>query len=112
MQAPPFEATLLRIFLREDDVFRDQLLCEQLVRKARAMGLAGASVTRGILGFGPAIQEADFKLAEDRPVVLEIVESEDKIKRFLSEVDAMIESGLITLQPVTVVRYGRAKAGA
>jgi hypothetical protein len=107
MQAP-FEATLMRIFLREDDVFRDQLLCEQLVHKARAMGLAGVSVTRGILGYGPTIQEPDFKLADDRPVVLEIVESDDKIKQFLSAIDAMIESGLITLQPVTVVRYGRA----
>ena len=107
MQAP-YEATLLRIFLREDDVFRDKLLCEQLVLKARAMGLAGASVTRGILGYGPTIQEPDFGLAIDRPVVLEIVESDDKIQRFLSTIDAMIESGLVTLQPVTVVRYGRA----
>jgi PII-like signaling protein len=107
MQAP-FEATLLRIFLREDDVFRDKLLCEQLVHKARAMGLAGASVTRGILGYGPKIQEPDFGLAHDRPVVLEVVESDDKIQSFLSAVEAMIESGLITLQRVTVVRYGRA----
>lgn len=106
MQAP-FEATLLRIFLREDDAFQDKILYEQLVHKARAMGLAGASVTRGILGYGPTIQEPDFKLADDRPVVLEIIDSGDKIKRFLSATDAMIESGLITLQPVTVVRYGR-----
>jgi len=107
MQAP-YEATLLRIFLREDDVFRDKLLCEQLVLKARAMGLAGASVTRGIFGYGPTIQVPDFGLAVDRPVVLEIVESDKNIQRFLSAIDAMIESGLVTLQPVTVVRYGGA----
>ena len=107
MQAP-YEATLLRIFLREDDVFRDKLLCEQLVLKARAMGLAGASVTREIFGYGPTIQVPDFGLAVDRPVVLEIVESDNNIQRFLSAIDAMIESGLVTLQPVTVVRYGGA----
>jgi PII-like signaling protein len=106
MQAP-LEATLLRIFLREYDVFGDRLLCEELVHKARAMGLAGASVTRGILGYGPTIQEPDFKLSDDRPVVLEIVDSDDKIKGFLSAIDAMVDSGLITLQRVTVVRYGR-----
>ena|SRR5580692_6998395 len=110
MQAP-LEATLLRIFLREYDVISDRLLCEELVHKARAMGLAGASVTRGILGYGPTIQELDFKLSDDRPVVLEIVDSDDKIKRFLSAIETMVDSGLITLQPVTVVRYGRCMSG-
>ena len=108
MQAPG-EATLLRIFVGDDDTYDDKPLCDEIVLKARAMGLAGATATYGTLAFGPASRELQIvlRLSEDRPVVIEIVDTEDKINAFLPVVDQMIESGLMTLQRVSVVRYGR-----
>jgi PII-like signaling protein len=101
---------LLRIILRDYDVFHEKILCEQLVRKARAMGLLAGIATRGFLGYGPTDREMDFKLADDVPVVLEIIDTDDNIRRFLPEADAMLEIGVITLQRVTVVRSGRDKS--
>jgi len=108
----PCDATLLRIFVGEDDVFDDKPLYDQIVLKARDMGIAGATVTRGLLAYGPASQEFQirFRLSEDRPVVIEIVDAEEKISAFLPVADAMIESGLIFTQRVSIVRYGRAKS--
>jgi uncharacterized protein len=103
------EATLLRIFVGYDDAFGDKPLHEQIVLKARALEMAGATVTRGILAYGPASKELRIllRLSEDAPIVIEIVDSEEKIRTFLTAVDHMIESGLVTLQKVSVVRYGR-----
>lgn len=103
------EATLLRIFIGNDDVFVDKPLYDELVLKARAMGMAGATVTRGILAYGPASAELGIvlRLSQDLPVVVEIVDSADKVASFLDAVDGMIESALVTTQPVWVMRYGR-----
>ena len=108
----PCDATLLRIFIGEDDTFDDKPLYDQIVLKARAMGIAGATVTRGLLAYGPASRELKFmlRLSEDLPVVVEIVDDDEKITEFLPVVQDMIESGLVTTQKVAVLRYGR-KAG-
>jgi uncharacterized protein len=105
----PSEATLLRIVIGYDDAFEEKPLCEQIVLKARAMGTAGATVTRGILAYGPASKELAILLrhSEDAPIVIEIVDSEEKIMAFAIAANAMIESGLVTLQKVSVLRNGR-----
>ncbi len=103
----PFDATLLRIVLREYDVFDGRILSDQLVRKARDMGLASATATRAHQGYGPTNQELDFKLVDDVPVILEIIDTDENIRRFLPQVDAMLDCGIITLQRVSVVRCGR-----
>jgi len=106
----PTEATLLRIFLGEDDRFEHQPLYEALVRKAREMHLAGATVLRGPMGFGPTSRLHTAKLlrlSTDLPYVIEIVDSEEKILSFVEAIDSMIGSGLVTLEKVRVIQYGR-----
>lgn len=105
----PRDAVLLRIFFGEDERFRHQPLYEAIVLKAREMHLAGATVLRGPMGFGHSSRIHTTKilrLSEDLPIVIEIVDSEDKITPFVAALDGMIGSGLITLQKVQVLRYG------
>jgi PII-like signaling protein len=103
-------ATLLRVFIGEDDRHEHLPLYEAIVLKARAQHLAGATVLRGPMGFGHSSRLHTAKvqrLSEDLPVVVEIVDSEDKVNAFLPQLDAMMpESGLITLETVQVLRYG------
>lgn len=108
----PCDAMLLRIFIGHDDVFDDKPLYDQIVLKARELGIAGATVTRGLLAYGPASQELQIRLrlSEDLPIVIDIVDAEEKINAFLPVVQAMVESGLIFTQKVSVVRYGREKS--
>lgn len=108
----PCEATLLRIFIGDDDAYDDKPLYHQIVLKARALEMAGATVTRGLLAYGPATRELQImlRLSEDLPVVIEIIDTEQKINQFLPAIEDMIGSGVVTLQKVAVVRYGR-KAG-
>jgi uncharacterized protein len=105
----PCDATLLRIFVGYDDTFDDQPLHDQIVLKARDMAMAGATVTRGILAYGPASSELGIRLrfSEDLPIIIDIVDTDEKIRAFLPVVDKMIDSGLMITQPVSVVRYGR-----
>lgn len=105
----PCDATLLRIFVGNDDAFDEKPLYDQIVLKARDMAMAGATVTRGILAYGPASQELQIRLrfSEDLPVVIDIVDTDEKIKAFLPIVEAMMDSGLVITQKVSVVRYGR-----
>ncbi len=108
MQVPD-EAVLLRIFIGEDDQHKHLPLYEAIVLKAREQHLAGATVLRGPMGFGQSSRLHTAKvlrLSEDLPVVVEIVDSEDKISGFLQVIDGMIESGLVTLEKVRVKRYG------
>src|SRR5260221_9733552 len=96
----PSEAVLLRIFLGEDDRFSHQPLHEAIVLKAREQHLAGATVLRGPMGFGHSSRLHTAKilrLSEDLPVVIEIVDSEERINEFLPVLDAMMGSGLITM---------------
>ncbi len=106
----PQESTLLRIFLGEEDETEDgKLLYEAIVGKAREMGMAGATVLRGPLGFGHSsvLHTAKIlRLSQDLPIVVEIVDAPDKIDRFIPEVTAMTRSRLITTETVQVVQYG------
>jgi PII-like signaling protein len=105
----PCEATLLRIFIGYDDTYDDKPLYDEIVLKARAMQMAGATVTRGIRAYGPASREQHFilRLSEDLPIVIEIVDSEEKIRAFMPVVDEMIDSGMMFTQKVAVARYGK-----
>jgi len=107
----PQNATLLRIFLGQDERHEHQPLYEAIVMKAREHHLAGATVLRGPLGFGHSSRIHTTKvlrLSQDLPIVVEIVDSEEKINGFLPVIDAMIGSGLVTLEKVQVLRYGPA----
>jgi PII-like signaling protein len=110
----PCDATLLRIFIGHDDTFEGRPLYDQIVLRARTMGLSGAMVTRGILSFGPASEEHRIILrqTEDLPILIEIVDSEDRIREFLAVVDPMIGSGMVTTENVRVHRYGRRRGAA
>ena len=105
----PRDAMLLRIFIGEDDRYDHQPLYEAIVMKAREMHLAGATVLRGPMSFGHSSRLHTTKilrLSEDLPFVIEIVDSEDKINAFLPVLDAMMGSGLVTLEKVQVLQYG------
>src|SRR5262245_60662373 len=104
----PHEAMLLRIFIGESDRWQHQPLYEAIVLKAREQHLAGATVLRGPMGFGKSSRLHTAKilrLSQDLPLVIEIVDSEDKINAFLPALDAMIGGGLVTLEKVKVVQY-------
>jgi PII-like signaling protein len=110
----PTQALLLRIFIGEDDKFGASPLHEAIVLKAREQHLAGATVLRGPMGFGASSRLHTTKilrLSEDLPLVIEIVDSEDKINGFLSTLDGMMSSGLITLEKVQVLQYGTKGTG-
>ena len=106
------EGKLLRIFLGEADRLDGKPLYEVIVAKARERGLAGATVLRGVEGFGARsrIHTAKIlRLSEDLPIVVEIVDTEDKIKAFMPLVDGMFESsgsgGMITVERADIIRY-------
>jgi hypothetical protein len=105
----PKQAVLLRIFIGEDDKSGKSPLYEAIVLKAREMHLAGATVLRGPMGFGASSRLHTAKilrLSEDLPLVIEIVDSEEKINGFLPTLDGMMTSGLITMEKVQVLQYG------
>jgi len=104
----PNEATLLRIFLGESDRWKHQPLYEAIVLKAREMHLAGATVLRGPMGFGKSSRLHTAKilrLSMDLPIVIEIVDAEEKIQSFLPSLDEMMKGGLVTLEKVQVIHY-------
>jgi PII-like signaling protein len=109
MHTPPQDALLLRIFLGENDRADGRPLYEALVLKAREMAMAGATVLRGPMGFGHSTRLHTTKilqLSTDLPVVVEIVDADDRIHAFLAAVEPMMASGLVTLEKATVIRYG------
>jgi uncharacterized protein len=104
----PHDAVLLRVFIGESDRWEHQPLYEAIVLKARAMHLAGATVLRGPMGFGKSSRLHTAKilrLSLDLPLVIEIVDSDDKIQSFLPVLDQMMGGGLVTLEPVKVIEY-------
>src|SRR2546425_6797194 len=110
----PQDAVLLRIFLGESDRWHHQPLYEAILLKAREMHLAGATVLRGPMGFGKSSRlhtSKILRLSEDLPLLIEIVDSEDSINRFLPILDKMMTSGLITLEKVQVLQYGEKASG-
>ena len=104
----PREAVLLRIFIGESDRWHSKPLYEAIVLKARELHLAGATVLRGPMGFGKSSRLHTAKilrLSMDLPVVIEIVDAEDKINEFLPVLDGMLTGGLLTTEKVTVIDY-------
>lgn len=104
----PKDSMLLRIFCGEDDRFENQPLYEAIVLKAREEHLAGATVLRGPVGFGHSSRLHTAKilrLSEDLPMVIEIVDSEEKINAFLPILDGMMPAGLATLEKVKTICY-------
>jgi PII-like signaling protein len=102
------EAKLLRIFIGESDRYGGRPLYEAIVLEAKKRGLAGATVFKGFMGFGAhsRIHSAKvLQLSEDLPVMVEIVDTEEKIRDFLSVLDGMVREGLVTLEKVEVIRY-------
>ena len=104
----PRDSLLLRIFIGESDRFEHKPLYEAIVLKAREMHLAGATVLRGPMGFGKSSRMHTAKilrLSMDLPMVIEIVDSEDKINAFLPALEGMMTGGMITLERVQVIKY-------
>ncbi|HWE16546.1 MAG TPA: DUF190 domain-containing protein [Hyphomicrobiaceae bacterium] len=111
----PQDAMQLRVFIGENDRHQHRPLYEAIVLAAREQGLAGATVIRGPMGYGASSRLHTAKilrLSEDLPLVIEIVDTEAKIKAFLPVLDTMMTaSGLVTLEKVQVIRYGTTTGG-
>ena len=104
----PEEGYLLRVFVGESDRHGQHPLYEAIVLKAREEGLAGATVLRGLMGFGKhsILHTAKIlRLSEDLPMIVEIVDSLEKVEEFLPLLDEMITDGLVTLEKVRVIHY-------
>ncbi len=110
----PQEGSLLRIFIGEDDKHDGKPLYEWLVLKARERGLAGATVLRGLMGFGAHSRLHTFKierLSLDLPIIIEVVDTHAKLEAFLVEIDPLIHEGLATLEKADV-RFYRSRPDA
>jgi uncharacterized protein len=104
----PRDALLLRIFLGEADELDNEPVYQKIVLKAREMNLAGATVLRGPMGFGRSSHlhgGVAFRISRDLPIVIEIVDTEQKIHEFLAEVEGIVGAGLITLEKVQAIFY-------
>jgi PII-like signaling protein len=105
----PRNAVLLRIFIGEADRYGHRPLYEAIVLKAREQHLAGATVLRGPMGFGQSSRMHTAKilrLSEDSPLIIEIVDSEERINAFLPVLDELMVGGLVTLEKAQVLQYG------
>ncbi len=104
----PIDGLLVRIFIGETDTYKGRLLYEAIVLKARELNLAGATVLRGIMGFGAAsrIHSAKLlRLSEDMPVIVEIVDTKEEIDKIMPFLDEVVDQGLITLEKAKVIKY-------
>ena len=105
---------LLRIFIGESHKYKGKPLYERLVATAREMGLAGATVFRGIMGYGANSRIHSSKilrLSQDLPIVIEIVDTQENVDRLLPKIDSIVPEGLITMEKVRVLRYAPAASG-
>src|SRR5881409_204875 len=104
----PEEGWLLRIFIGESDHWHGTPLYEAIVLKARELHLAGATVLRGAMGFGAHSRLHTAKilrLSEDLPIVIEIVDAREKIDAFVTQIDEIVQEGMITMEDVRVIKY-------
>lgn len=104
----PEEGTLLRIFIGESDRIHGKSLYEQIVLKARELGLAGATVVRGTMGFGADSRMHSAKilrLSEDLPIVIELVDTEENLNKLMPFIDENVTEGLVTMEKVRVIKY-------
>lgn len=98
---------ILRIYVREEDRFGGIPLYKKILELAKEKGIAGATIFRAIMGYGPSrkIRTLSFAdLSSNLPILIEIVDTEEKIKKFLEEINDLVKHGLITLQPIVVVK--------
>lgn len=110
----PEDAELLRIFIGETDKHRGRPLYEVIVETARRLGLAGATVLRGVMGYGANSRMHTAKilrLSEDLPLVIEIVDKPERIALLLPEIDGLIQEGLVTLEKIRVIAYRHNQPG-
>jgi hypothetical protein len=108
----PEEGHLLRIYVGESDRWQGKPLYEAIVLKAREIGVAGATVLRGIMGYGAASRihtSKILRLSEDLPVVIEIVDNPQIISQLLPEIERMVQEGLVTIENVGVLQYRTGK---
>lgn len=111
----PEKGYLLRIFIGESDKHNGKALFEWLVELAREQGLAGATVLRGIMGYGGRSRihtSKILRLSEDLPIVVELVDTREKLETYLALVDTVIEEGLATLEKAEVIFYRSGKSEA
>ena len=104
----PTDGYLLRIFIGESDKWHGKPLYEAIVLKAREIHMAGATVLRGPMGFGAHSRLHTTKimrLSEDLPMIVEIVDAKEMIDELMPHIDAMVQEGLVTLEPVQVIKY-------
>ncbi|MEJ2307634.1 MAG: DUF190 domain-containing protein [candidate division WOR-3 bacterium] len=104
----PEESVLLRIFIGESDKYKNKPLYEQIVLKARELNLAGATVLRGIMGFGADSRMHSAKLLNlsmDLPIVIEIVDTKENIDKILPFIDDNLIEGMVTLENIKVIKY-------
>ncbi|MBI5740801.1 MAG: DUF190 domain-containing protein [Nitrospirae bacterium] len=104
----PEEGKLLRIFIGESDVYKGKALYEAIVLKARELNLAGATVFRGIMGYGATSRIHTIKLlrlSEDLPVMIEIVDTEENINKLLPFLDDTVLEGMITMESIKIIKY-------
>ncbi len=109
------ERTLMRIFIGESDRYQGRPLYQALVERLREKGLAGATVLRGVAGFGASSTvhtDKVLRLSLDLPIIIEVVETEDAIQRIIPDLDDMIGGGLITLERARVIMYRPGKVRA
>jgi PII-like signaling protein len=102
------EAVLLRIFIGESDKWQGKPVYEAIVLKARELHMAGATVLRGPMGFGANSRLHTVKilrLSEDLPMVIEIVDTKEKVDAFLPYIEEMVQEGLVTMEKVHVIKY-------
>jgi PII-like signaling protein len=102
------ERTLMRIFIGESDKYKGKPLYQAILERFRAKGLAGATVLRGVAGFGASSRlhtEKVLRLSLDLPIIIELVETEERIQSVLPDLDEMIGGGLITLERAQVILY-------
>lgn len=104
----PKEGKLLRIFIGEQDQWNGKPLYEEIVLLAKKEGMAGATAIKGFMGFGCKSHMHTAKilrLSEDLPIIIEMVDSEEKINKFILYLDEMVKEGMITLEKATVIMY-------
>ena len=104
----PENGKLLRVFIGESDRWHHQPLYEAIVLKARELGLAGATVLRGPMGFGAKSRlhtSKILRLSMDLPLVIEIVDSEENLNKLIPLLDEMVQDGLVTIEDVKVLKY-------
>ena len=105
----PHDGTLLRIFIGEADKYQGKLLYEWIVLQARERGLAGVTVLRGMMGYGAGTRQIrTFRfdtLSEDLPIIIEIVDTEDNLDKFLAFIEPNIKAGMATIENVRIKFY-------